>query len=264
MVDKQELFLNSPFLNAAGCLGFAPDLRSSREDTGGWNRMGAFITNPISLAARQPAESRVYLPFSGGFLLHTGLANPGLRAVVKRCAAQWAAAPMPIVPHLIASSPDELGRMVQQLEGLENVVGVEIGFAPGIEPGLAAALVARAAGELSIIACLPFESARELADALKQSPASMLCLAAPRGLLPAEGSLAPDGSLAAGRLYGPALLPAALKLVHDLAGCGLPVIGAGGVYTAQAAHAMLAAGAAAVQLDAVLWNVEGVNILTRW
>ena len=169
---------------------------------------------------------------------------------------------MPIIPHLIASSPDELGRMVQQLEGLENVVGVELGLAPDSEPGLAAALVARAAGELSVIVCLPFETARELAEALKQSPASLFSLAAPRGLLP-SGSM-PDSKLAAGRLYGPGLLPAALKLVQDLAGCGLPLIGSGGVYTRQAAQAMLAAGAAAVQLDAVLWNVEGVNILARW
>jgi dihydroorotate dehydrogenase (NAD+) catalytic subunit len=259
MVNKQELFLNSPYLNAAGCLGFAPDPRSIKAGAEGLGRLGAFITHPISLAARQPAESRACLPFSGGFLLHTGLANPGLRAVLKRCAAQWAAAPMPVIPHLIASSPDELGRMVQQLEGLENVVGVEIGFPPGVDPGLAAALVAQAAGELSVIACLPFESARELAEVLKQSPASMLSLAAPRGLLPA-----PDGRLATGRLYGPAVLPAALKLVQELAGGGLPVIGAGGVYMPEDARAMLAAGAAAVQLDAVLWNVEGVNILARW
>jgi dihydroorotate dehydrogenase (NAD+) catalytic subunit len=259
LVNKQELFLHSQFLNAAGCLGFAPELRAAKMGADGLGRLGAFITNPISLAARQPAESRVCMPFNGGFLLHTGLANSGLKAVLKRFAPRWAAAPMPVIPHLIAGSPDEIERMVQQLEGLENVVGVEIGFPPRVDPGLAAALVARAAGELSVIACLPFESALELADNLKQSAVSMVSLAAPRGTLPA-----PDGRLVQGRLYGPALLPAALKLVQDVAQCGLPVIGSGGIYTPQDARAMQSAGAVAVQLDAVLWNVEGVNILARW
>jgi dihydroorotate dehydrogenase len=258
-VNKQELFLSSQFLNAAGCLGFAPESRAAISGANGLGRLGAFITNPISLAARQPAESRTCIPFNGGFLLHTGLANPGLRAVLKRFASRWAAAPMPVIPHLIGSSPDEIERMVQQLEGLENVVGVEIGLPPRIDPASAATLVARAAGELSVIACLPFESALELAGGLKNSAVSMLSLAAPRGMLPA-----PDGRLAQGRLYGPALLPAALKLIQEVAQCGLPVIGSGGIYTPHDARAMQSAGAVAVQLDAVLWNVEGVNILARW
>ena len=262
MVNKQELFLHSQFLNAAGCLGFAPDLRGAKDGRDGLRRLGAFITNPISLSPRQPAESRIYMAFNGGFLLHTGLANPGLRAVLKQCAARWAAAPMPVIPHLIANSPDEIERLVQQVEGLENVVGVEIGFPPRIEAGLAAAIAARAAGELSVIACLPLENALELANSLKQlapGAVTMVSLAAPRGVLPAV-----DGKLVQGRLYGPGLLPAALNLVQEVAQCGLPVIGSGGIYTPQAARAMLSAGAAAVQLDAVLWNVEGVNILTRW
>ena len=57
-----------------------------------------------------------------------------------------------------------------------------------------------------------------------------------------------------GRLYGPALFPQALAGVRGLAQAGVPVIGAGGVYSQAQAQAMLAAGALAVQLDAVLWR----------
>jgi dihydroorotate dehydrogenase len=35
---------------------------------------------------------------------------------------------------------------------------------------------------------------------------------------------------------------------------GLPIIGAGGVYTKEKADAMLSVGALAVQVDAALWN----------
>ncbi|RPI29157.1 MAG: hypothetical protein EHM70_15985 [Chloroflexota bacterium] len=62
-------------------------------------------------------------------------------------------------------------------------------------------------------------------------------------------------------MYGPAVFPFALEAVRALAQSGTPVIGAGGVYTPEQAEAMLAAGALAVQLDAVLWKggwaVEG-------
>ena len=60
--------------------------------------------------------------------------------------------------------------------------------------------------------------------------------------------------LLSGRLYGPALLPQALAVVQAVAQAGLPVFGAGGVYSPADEAAMLGAGASAVQLDAVLWN----------
>ena len=42
--------------------------------------------------------------------------------------------------------------------------------------------------------------------------------------------------------------------VQDVAHSGVPVIGSGGVYTSKDAAAMQAAGAVAIQLDAVLWR----------
>ena len=45
-----DLAIHPPFMNAAGCLGFAPNPRGP-VDLG---RLGAFVTNPVSLAPRQP------------------------------------------------------------------------------------------------------------------------------------------------------------------------------------------------------------------
>ena len=76
---KQDLTFRTPLMNAAGMLGFIPNPRAPLDL--GW--LGAFVTNPVSLSPRQPAENRVMLPFAGGFLLHTGLPNPGLRVVIE-------------------------------------------------------------------------------------------------------------------------------------------------------------------------------------
>jgi dihydroorotate dehydrogenase len=64
-----------------------------------------------------------------------------------------------------------------------------------------------------------------------------------------------------GRLYGPAILPMALRVVHELTQLGIPTIGAGGIYTQEHKNAMLAVGALAVQLDAVLWRGAGYRLL---
>jgi dihydroorotate dehydrogenase len=55
-------------------------------------------------------------------------------------------------------------------------------------------------------------------------------------------------------MYGPAVFPLALRLVEKLAGVGIPIIGAGGVYNPENVKSMLNVGALAVQIDAVLWR----------
>jgi dihydroorotate dehydrogenase len=240
-----ELSFGSGLLNAAGSLGFASGVRAGVEI----GPMGAFFTNPISLAARRPAENRCLLPFPGGFLLHTGLPNPGLRAVLRDCAAAWARSSVPVVAALIGSQAEEITRMVQHLEGVEGVAGVEIGLPPDASPALAVELCRAALGELPVIANVPPERIGDLAPRLLQAGVRLVSLAARRGALPG-----PDGRLVRGRLYGPSQLPAALLAVTEAVGLGLQVIGSGGIFTPDAVAAMRIAGACTVQLDAVLWR----------
>ncbi|MCK6569441.1 MAG: nitronate monooxygenase, partial [Anaerolineales bacterium] len=61
-------------------------------------------------------------------------------------------------------------------------------------------------------------------------------------------------SVVSGRSYGPSLFPQALDLVKNAVKLGIPIIGAGGVWTKENADAMLSVGALAVQVDAALWN----------
>ena len=81
-MPKRDLELHSPWMNATGMLGFAPNPRGQVA----LDKLGAFVTNPVSLRPRAPAQNRALLPFPGGFLLHTGWPNPGLRAVLRRSA----------------------------------------------------------------------------------------------------------------------------------------------------------------------------------
>jgi len=71
--------------------------------------------------------------------------------------------------------------------------------------------------------------------------------------LQAQSFSLPAEELISGRLFGPALFPQSLELVLSAARLGLPIIGAGGVYTMENVEAMITAGALWVQMDAGLW-----------
>jgi dihydroorotate dehydrogenase (NAD+) catalytic subunit len=242
---KRDLYFPSPHLNAAGALGFDPRRYSRQENA---IKLGAFITNPISLRSRKPAERPQLLEYAGGFLLHSGLPNPGLDAVLKRYARKWNDSAMPVIVHLMADRPDETARMARRLENIENVMAVELGFAPGLSDDILRYALQMSLGELPIIMNLPYEQVLSLGPALIQAGASAISLAAPRGALPV------DGKLVSGRLYGPGLLPRSLEIIHAAARLGLPIIGAGGLSSLADAETMLSAGALAVQFDAALWK----------
>jgi dihydroorotate dehydrogenase (NAD+) catalytic subunit len=241
-------------MNAAGTLGFAPDPRLPAP----WDEFGAFVTNPISLRPRRPTASPGLIEFPGGFLLHTGLPNPGYTAVMKNHASRWERSSLPVIVHLMADRPEETAKMIRTLEGQENVMAAELGFAPLLADDILLVTLEMCAGELPLIFCLPPEQVLGLGPRLIQSGAAAISLAAPRGSLPVLScSLSGKGeSITSGRLYGPALFPLALNLVHEAVRIGLPLIGAGGVWSSENARAMLGAGAMAVQADAALWNVR--------
>jgi dihydroorotate dehydrogenase (NAD+) catalytic subunit len=232
-------------MNAAGSLGFAPDVRSDISP----ESFGAFVTNPISLRARRTANGPRMFSFPGGVLLHTGHPNPGLSGVIKNYAAAWARSTLPIIVHLFSAKPEDLHKVLPRIEELENVLAIELGIEPDMASADVKELAIAASGELPLIVQLPQQRASELSEAAMDGGAAAISLGPPRGMLPGA-----DGKLVSGRLYGPAQFPLALATVVELAKNGVAVIGAGGVETQVQGEAMLAAGALAVQLDIALWK----------
>jgi dihydroorotate dehydrogenase (NAD+) catalytic subunit len=245
---RQDLSLNSPWMNAAGTLGYRP--------THSWNwpePQGAFITNPISMGRRTPAGERALIPYPGGFLLHTGLPNPGLAAVLKQNRQRWQRSAVPVWVHLMPSSPDELKRMMDMLEDCEAVTGIELGISPKAGPSEAVELVSAAGFDLPLIVSVSVTSVGESwLERLPGLGVAAISLTAPRGSLAGHG-----GQMVTGRLYGPSLLPLALAGVSALKKLEIPIIAGCGVYQKIAGEALLAAGAWAVQLDSVLWKTAG-------
>jgi dihydroorotate dehydrogenase len=241
---KPAPLFNPPLLNAAGTLGFAPDLHSGVP----WERLGGFVTNPISNQARRPAGGKRIVEVAGGVLLHTGHTNLGFNKAVKRFRGRWEKSPLPVIVHLLADEPRVMEKMIVRVETIENVAGVEIGFPAEVEANLAAEVLQAAVGELALLARVSLTRAVELADGLLKAGASAICLGPPRG------AIEDDQAVVTGRMYGPGIFPQVLYATRELVRQGVPVIAGGGVYSPADVEALADAGALAAQVDTALWR----------
>lgn len=258
---KRGLALKRPLLNAAGTLGFAGEARGHVDLTA----LGAFVTNPLTWTPRTPAAPPNAVELPDGALIHTGLPNPGVRAALRQFAREWerllSRAGVPVVVHLAATTPDDVGRALEALDRDDRVGGVELGLREDVDESELAALVRRARGGPPLLVRLPVARAAELGAAAVQAGADALTVGAPVRL-----SVEAGGRTVTGRVYGPGQFPAALEAVQavaaELAASPAPIVGAGGVFSVENANEMLTAGAVAVQLDAVLWQEPAV--LAKW
>ncbi|MCB0101842.1 MAG: hypothetical protein KDD74_07325 [Anaerolineales bacterium] len=241
---KRDLYFSKPLINAAGSLGFTPDTRNGIF----FDSFGAFVTNPISLRPRLPTHHPALVEFPGGFLMHTGLPNPGFSASLKKYSAKWNRADLPIIVHLMADRPEETQRMVRELENVENVMAVQLGFAPLLSDDIILMNLDMCLGEVPLIFALPHEQVLTLGRELMDGGASAISIASPRGAMYDK-----TGNLVTGRMYGQSLFPRSLDIVRSAAMSGLQVIGSGGVWSLADAESMLKAGALAVEMDARLW-----------
>lgn len=250
-IAKQDLVLSHPFVNASGTLGFTPDLRGLPA----LDNLGAFITNPISQRPRKPAANRAYLPFHGGYLLHTGLPNPGINRAIQRYRRRWATASLPIMVHVLVETPSVLAEMVGKLEGLENIIALELGLPPACDSTMLIAIMKAGVGELPVIPCLSPEQVPVLINTFEDLQPTAVHLVEPRGALPDQ-----EGEIVPGRLYGPAIFPIMLAAAQKLVASGLKVIANGGVSSRWQVDLLLDIGVTAVGLGSVLWEIDHEDI----
>jgi dihydroorotate dehydrogenase (NAD+) catalytic subunit len=243
---KRDVVINPPIMNASGFLGFADEARRHIDLT----QLGAFVTNTISLEPRSPARPPRVLEFPGGFLLHSGHPNPGLSRAIARYHQAWAEMPVPVIVNLLAFSPDEASKMVLALEGLENVMAVEL-LGPAEPIGGADEIISAAcSGELPVIVRLPMTSPAEYVEEVQQSGAHAISLGPPRGTV-----RGPDGRLISGRLYGPTTIALGLETLRRWSSAvQIPILGVYGLKASEEITILIAASAAGVQIGLPLWR----------
>lgn len=249
---KYSLSLRTPVMPAAGMLGFGDRFGGLAS----LEKLGALVTSPVSYEPRLPAQGPRSAPLPAGLLLHTGLPNPGLGRVLRQYAQAWAHLPLPVIVHLIATTPEQVRKAASRLDGEEAVAAVELGLDDDTTPQEAAAFVRAYTdrAQKPLLVRLPLKDPLHLAEAVTEAGAGAVVVAAPpRGTARDPVS----GRLVSGRIYGPLVKPVVLRLVGQLRrelDPAMPIIGAGGIHSMDDARDYIEAGARAVQLDAAIWG----------
>jgi dihydroorotate dehydrogenase (NAD+) catalytic subunit len=240
--------LKSRVLTAAGCFGYG--LEYARVVN--LDRVGAIVTRSTTLGGRPGARPPRLIETPSGLLTVGRLPDPGLARVIERYAPVWAAWTTPVLLSVVGDTPAEYAAVAAALEGVEGVAGVELNLAAHTEHAARITAAARAATLLPLLVKLPplTNGLVTIAHAVADAGADAITLiASPRGMVIEPGS----GMRMEGGLSGPALRPIALALVAEVAGAvAVPVVGCGGIATAEDARQFFAAGAAAVQVGAAL------------
>jgi len=250
---KAGLTLANPVMPAAGCFGWGTEYAHLVKI----EHLGAVVVGPVTAGPRRGASPPRAVDIPGGVLLHTGLANPGISAVVRRYSRTWTRCPVPVLVHVAGTSPDATASCCHRLATVEAVAGIEIGLPDGTGPEDVCAIVeaAAAAARQPILVRLPLFSAAQLCEATVEAGANALTVSAPpRGTMWHELS----GRFVTGRLYGRFVLPLALHALCRVAEqVAVPLVGCGGIHNVEEAQAALRAGASAVQIAGAVWRDPG-------
>jgi dihydroorotate dehydrogenase (NAD+) catalytic subunit len=246
---KIGLPLSKPVLLASGCAGYGLSYQRLLDLT----VFGAIVTNPITLRSRRGTTPPRLAETKAGFILNTGQQNPGVRQVIQQYSPGWTRLKMPVIAHLPADEPDDLRRTAGALAGTGKIAAIELGVPFGTTArdleGWVTAV--REACLLPLLVKLPLETAIDLAGFAKTFAVDALVIGAP----PLGAALSPlTGKIVNGYLFGPALYNLVLhrlQIISELV--DLPLVAAGGIHSQSEAQALLQAGAAAVQLDTLIF-----------
>ena len=258
-VDVAGMRLRSPVLAASGAFGYGTEVPLlDRRALGGMVSKGIFLRP----RAGTPPPRIVETP--SGMLNAIGLQGPGVDALIREYAPQWASWDFPVLVNINAESVSEYGELTARLDGVPGVAGFEINIScPNVEQGglyfgndpRAAAAVTEAVRKRTAlpvwVKLTPMVTdIGVIARAVEGAGADALCAVNTFvGMSIDLNAYKPRLSFRTGGLSGPAIRPLAVHLAHQAArAVRIPVIGIGGVMSAEDALEFLVAGCAAVQV----------------
>ena len=258
-VDVGGLMLRGPGLAASGTFGYGTEVPLLER-----RALGAMVSKGIFLRPRQGTPPPRIVETPSGMLNAIGLQGPGVEALIRDYAPQWAGWDFPVLVNINGESASEYGELAARLDGVPGVAGLEINIScPNVEQGglyfgndpRAAAAVTEAVRKRTKlpvwVKLTPMVSdIGVIARAVEGAGADALCaINTFVGLSIDLNAYRPRLSFRTGGLSGPAIRPLAVHLAHQAArAVRIPVLGIGGISHADDALEFLVAGCAAVQV----------------
>lgn len=259
-VSIGDLTLANPVIAASGTFGYGLEFEGFFDIS----RLGAICSKGLSLLPRAGNPPPRIRETAAGMLNAIGLANIGVEAFCKEKLPRLREIGAAIVPNIFATSIDDFVALTERLDREDGIAAIEVniscpnvtkgGLEFGIDPNAAAAVTraVRAATRHPVWVKLSPEAGRvaDVARACEDAGAHALsAINTIRGLAIDIETRRPHLANRTGGLSGPAIKPIAVRMVWEVSqAVRIPVIGVGGISSADDAIEFMLAGATAVQV----------------
>ncbi len=259
-VSIASLNLKNPVMTASGTFGYAREF----EPYVNLHRLGAVVVKGISLEPRFGNPPPRIVETSCGMLNAIGLENVGVERFISEKMPGLQQANVPVFVNILGDTLDEYREIVSRLAGIEGVAGIEVniscpnvkkgGVAFGTVPEMAAAVTAVVKENSTVPVMVKLSpnvtDITVIAKAVEDAGADAVSLINTLiGMAIDHCSRKPALANVIGGLSGPAIKPVALRMVYQVArAVSIPVVGIGGIETAEDVLEFMLAGATAVQI----------------
>lgn len=251
--------LENPVIPASGTFGYGYEFAQIYDI----NCLGTFSFKGTTLAPRYGNPTPRIAEYAGGLLNAVGLQNPGVEAVIREELPRLREVfHKPVMANVSGFSVEEYAQVCRQLDSEEQVGWLEVniscpnvhggGAAFGAEPQTAAAVtravrdvtkkpvimkLSPAAADIAAVARACQEAGADGVSLINTLPGMRIDLKHRRPLL-ANGT---------GGMSGPGIFPLAVRMDEAV---DIPIVGMGGVSTAEDVLELMLAGATAVGVGA--------------
>ncbi|MDY5187702.1 MAG: dihydroorotate dehydrogenase [Streptococcus alactolyticus] len=261
-VSLPGLDLKNPIIPASGCFGFGQEYAKYYD----LDKLGSIMIKATTKEARFGNPTPRVAETPSGMLNAIGLQNPGVDVVLAE-KLPWLAEnfpTLPIIANVAGFSNDEYAYVSEKISKAPNVKAIELNIScPNVDHGNHGLLI----GQVPELAYAAVKASVEhsevhvyvkltpsvadittVAKAVEEAGATgftmINTLVGMRFDLQSRQPIIANGT---GGMSGPAVFPVALKLIRQVAqSTDLPIIGMGGVDSAEAAIEMMIAGASAI------------------
>lgn len=257
-VHLPGLDLKNPIMPASGCFGFGREYSEYYD----LSLLGAIMMKAATGSERYGNETPRVAETPGGMLNAIGLQNPGVEKIIKKDVPFLANYNTCIIANISGSTVEEYERVAATFNKTDKVHALELniscpnvkegGVQFGTDPEMAAYVTKRvkAASNLPVYVKLSpnVSDIVSIAKAVEEAGADGLTMINTLvGMRICLESKRPVLANKIGGLSGPAIKPVAIRMIYEVyKNVSIPIIGMGGVSTAEDVLEFLLAGASAV------------------
>ena len=259
-VNIAGIHFKNPVLTASGTFGYGLEFTRFFDIS----KLGGFCTKGLSLEPMHGNPPSRIFETPSGMLNAIGLENVGTETFIREKLPLLESYNTHVIANIFGTSIDEFSSITERLNPYDKVSALELNIScpniheGGIEFGHNPDLTFQVVQAVSRISSKPVwvklspnvSDIRTFAQACQEAGAHAVSLVNTFiGMSVDINRSRPMISNVTGGLSGPAIRPLAVRLVHQVANCvRIPVIGIGGITSAQDALEFLIAGAQAIQL----------------